>query len=58
MLIDATVGYSMFSFMNDFRGYNQIRMDPAAVEKTTFWTPIGNFYYIVMPFALKKAGAT
>ena len=25
-------------------------------EKTTFRTPIGNFYYTVMPFGLKNAG--
>uniref|UniRef100_A0A2N9F490 Integrase catalytic domain-containing protein n=1 Tax=Fagus sylvatica TaxID=28930 RepID=A0A2N9F490_FAGSY len=27
-------------------------------EKTTFCMPIGNFYYTVMPFDLKNAGAT
>ena len=27
-------------------------------KKTTFKTPIGNFYYIVMPFGLKNARAT
>ena len=48
----------MFSFMDGFSGYNQIRMAPKDAEKTAFRTPVGNFYYIVMPFELKNAGAT
>ena len=58
VLIDFAVGHEMFSFMDGFSGYNQIRMSPKDAEKTAFWTPIGNFYYIVMPFGLKNAGAT
>ena len=27
-------------------------------EKTVFRTPIGNFYYTMMPFGLKNEGAT
>ena len=56
--IDSTTGHEMFSFMDDFSGYNQIRMSPKDAEKTAFQTPIGNFYYTVMPFGLKNAGAT
>ena len=33
-------------------------MAPKDVEKTAFRTPMGNFYYTVMPFGLKNAGAT
>lgn len=33
-------------------------MAPKDAEKTAFRTPIGNFYYTVMPFGLKSAGAT
>ena len=33
-------------------------MVPRDAEKTAFRTPIGNFYYTVMPFGLKNVGAT
>ena len=48
----------MFSFMDGFSGYNQIRMAPKDVEKTAFRTPMSNFYYTIMPFGLKNVGAT
>ncbi len=37
-LVDNTAGYSLFSFMDGFSGYNQIRMHPEDMEKTTFIT--------------------
>ena len=58
LLIDSTIGNAMFSFMDGFSGYNQIRMVPKDAKKTAFKTPIGNFYYTVMPFGLKNANAT
>ena len=58
LLIDSATGSAMFSFMDGFNGYNQIRMAPRDAEKTAFRTPMGNFYYTVMPFGLKNAGAT
>ena len=57
-LIDTTAGHEMFSFMDDFSGYNQIRMVPEDAEKTAFRTLFGNFHYVVMPFGLKNVGAT
>ena len=57
-LVDSAAGSSMFPFMNGYSGYNQIRMAAKDVEKTAFKTLIGNFYYTVMPFGLKNAGAT
>ena len=48
----------MFSFMDSYSGYNQIRMAAKDAEKTTFKTLIENFYFTVMPFGLKNAGAT
>ena len=58
LLIDSAAGSAMFSFMDGFSGYNQIRMALKDVEKTAFKTPMGNFYYTIMPFGLKNAGAT
>ena len=53
LLIDSATGSSMFSFMDGYNGYNQIKMAAEDAEKTAFRTPIGNFYYTVMPFGLK-----
>ena len=44
--------------MDAFSGYNQIKMDEANQEKTSFVTSQGLFCYEVMPFGLKNAGAT
>ena len=54
LLIDSAAGSAMFSFMDGFSGYNQIKMAPKDAEKTAFRTPMDNFYYTVMPFGLKK----
>ena len=43
LLVDSTAGSSMFSFMDRYSGYNQIRMATKDVEKTTFKTLMGNF---------------
>ena len=58
LFVDSTAGSSMFSFMDGYSGYNQIRMATKDAEKTAFRTPIGNFYYTMMPFGLKNADAT
>jgi hypothetical protein len=46
------------SFGGGSFGYNQIKMNEHDAMDTTFHTPKGNFYYTVMPFGLKNAGAT
>ena len=57
-LMDATSGHELLTFMDAFSGYNQIRMVSEDEEKTTFITNRGLYYYRVMPFGLKNAGAT
>ena len=57
-LVDSTVGHQLLSFMDAFSGYNQIMMNKADQEKTSFITSQGLFCYKVMPFGLKNAGAT
>ena len=58
LIVDATAGHELISFMDAFSGYNQIRMDPNGQEKTSFVTGQGTYCYQVMPFGLKNAGAT
>ena len=57
-LVDSIAGHQLLSFMDAFSGYNQIKMDEADQEKTSFITSQGLFCYKVMPFGLKNAGAT
>ena len=57
-LVDSTAGHKLLSFMDAFSRYNQIRMDKADQEKTSFVTSQGLFCYKVIPFGLKNARAT
>jgi hypothetical protein len=44
--------------MDGYSRYNQIVMEPSDTPKTAFRTPFGNYFYKVMSFGLKNAGAT
>ena len=57
-LVDSTARHQLLSLMDAFSGYNQIRMEEADQEKTSFVTSQGLFCYKVMPFGLKNVGAT
>lgn len=48
----------MLSFMDAYSGYNQIPMYDVDKEHTSFITDHDLYYYKVMPFGLKNAGAT
>ena len=58
VLVNKNAQHKVFSCMDGFSGYNQIRMAPKDMEKTTFITQWGTFCYKVMPFELKNVGAT
>ena len=58
LIVDATAGHELLSFMDAFSDYNQISIDPDDQEKTSFVMGQGIYYYQVMPFGLKNAGAT
>ena len=57
-LMDSIAGHKLLSFMDAFSGYNQIRMDEADQEKTSFVTSQGLFCYEVMSSGLKNVGVT
>ena len=57
-LMNSTAGHKLLTFMDAFSGYNQIRMAEKDQEKTAFITSQGLYYYKVIPFGLKNAGAT
>ena len=56
VLVDNTT--SLISFMDGFSRYNQIKMDPKNMTKTTFTIEWGIYCYTVLPFGLKNVGAT
>ena len=57
-VLDAVVGHEIYSFLDGFSGYNQVRMHPDDQEKTTFVTEWGVFVAVVMMFGLKIALST
>ncbi|KAI5333123.1 hypothetical protein L3X38_023253 [Prunus dulcis] len=58
MLVDATAGHALLSFMDAYSGYNQIFMHPKDQAHTSFITDRGLYCYKVMPFDHKNAEAT
>ena len=45
LIVDATAGHELLSFMDAFSGYNEISMDPDDQEKTSFVIGQGTYCY-------------
>ena len=58
VLVNLKARHQLLSFIDAFSGYNQIKLDEADQERTSFITSQGLLCYKVMPFGLKNAGAT
>ena len=56
-VLDAVARHEIYSFLDEFSGYNKIRMHPADQEKT-FVMEWGVFVAVVMMFRLKTTPAT
>ena len=57
-IVDSTSGCETLCFLNAYSGYHQIAMKEFDQLTTSFITPLGSFYYVIMLFGLKNAGAT
>jgi len=57
-LVDGAAGNKVLSFLDAYSGYNQIPMAVSDMNKIAFITDDANYFYRVMPFGLKNAGAT
>jgi Reverse transcriptase (RNA-dependent DNA polymerase) len=58
IIIDHTSSYEVFSFMDGYAGYNQIKMASEDEKRIAFRTLIGIYCYKVMSFGFKNVGAT
>ena len=57
-VLDAVAKHEVYSFLDGFSGYNQIRIHSDDQQKTSFVTEWGVFGVIVMMLDLKTASAT
>jgi hypothetical protein len=53
--LDNVGGQEVYSFIDGFSGYHQIKIAKEDIHKITFAKKWGSFHYTVMPFGLKNA---
>ena len=51
-------GYELYSFLNGFNGYNQVRLSPEDQENMAFVMDWGVYVVVTMMFGLKTTPAT
>ena len=54
-VLEGVGGHEIYSFMDGFLGYHQIRIAKEDRNKTTFMIEWGSFQYSMMSFGLKNA---
>ncbi len=54
-VLNIVASKDLYSFLDGFSGYNQIKIHPNNQEKTTFIMEWGAFIFMVMPFGLCNA---
>lgn len=58
MLMDATVGHKLLSFMDAYLGYNQVPMYGHGKEHIAFIANSGLYHFKVILFRFKNTGTT
>jgi hypothetical protein len=57
-VLDLVVGHEMYSCMDGYCSYNQVKMAKEDKEKTKFISQWGTYAYNIMPFGLCNVHAT
>jgi len=58
LILDSIVGYEMYSFMDNYSSYNQVKMAEESKDKMAFISEWGAYAYNIMPFGLCNTPTT